>query len=325
MDKYLPEDMLQRRSFYNFAEDMPDYLDAYTRSSSPVYSTIPQLDEMLHGGFRPGIHFIGGNTGAGKSSFCLWMMERMAGLTDPDTGKPMGITYLSLELSMPEVRARLGSRASYAIDTLEPFRWADFEKLGREQRDRFKDGSYEPERDPVYCADIELISRCPNIRIMDAISDPSLSNITRIEMEIQSTGAHYGRVLFLDYLQCIDAPAGMDETEAMKDAVRSINLAAIRAGVAVIAISAISRAKGAEMRSSGNRDKNPGADIFRGSSWIEYTGLTAFALVRREDARRSGENVEVELWPVKNRRGTCDGPVMLSYNGAYGEWTYEGA
>lgn len=322
MSRYIRDDGPRQKSFYNVMDDMPEYLDAYMTSCSPVYSTIPQLDEMLNGGFRPGIHFIGGNTGAGKSSFCLWMLQRMASITDSDTGKPMGITYLSLELSMPEVRARLGSRISYAIDTLEPYKWADFEKLGREQHKKMTDGTYEPEHDRVYCADLELMARCPNIRILDAINDQNLSNITRIEMEIQSTGAHFGRVLFLDYLQCIDSPAGMDETEAMKEAVRSINLAAMRYGVAVIAISAISRAKGAEMRSSGNRDKNPGADIFRGSSWIEYTGLTAFALVRREDAQRSGDNVEVELWPVKNRRGSCDGPVMLSYNGAYGEWTY---
>ena len=128
-------------------------------------------------------------------------------------------------------------------------------------------------------------------------------------------------MLFLDYLQCIDALPGQDETEALRDSVRAVNLAAIRAGVAVVAISAISRAKGSEMR-KGKSGDNPGADIFRGSSWIEYTGLTAFALVRREGAPRSGDNVEVELWPVKNRRGTCDGPVRLAYNGAYGEWTY---
>ena len=310
------------KSYYNIADGMAGFLKEYTGSKSPVYSTIPRLDAMLNGGFRPGIHFIGGNTGAGKSSFCLWMMERMASLDDPDTGKPTGVTYLSLELSAAEVRARMGSRLSYALDSLEPYRWADFEGLGRKMHAAMQMDDYEPAHDPVYCADLELMARCPNVRIVDAISDPSLSGVTHVQTEIEETGRHHGRVLFLDYRQCIDAPYGMDETDAMKDAVRAINLAAIRAGVAVIAISAISRAKGSEMRSSGNRDKNPGADIFRGSSWIEYTGLTAFALVRREDARRVGENVEVELWPVKNRRGTCDGPVMLSYNGAYGEWTY---
>lgn len=309
------------QSFWNVSQTTPDYLNQYTNSTKPVYSTIPSVDMMTKGGFRPGIHFIGGNTGAGKSSFCLWMASRMAQLDDEDTGSKMGVTYISLELSSTEVRARMDSRLSLAIDELEPFQWCEFESLGRKQSEALKRGDYYPDRDPVYMSDLMLQRICPNLRVVDAISDPSLSNLIRIETEIQSTGANGGRVLFLDYLQCIDTPAGMDETEAMKEAVRSINLAAIRAGVAVIAISAISRAKGAEMRSSGNRDKNPGADIFRGSSWIEYTGLTAFALVRREDARRSGDNVEVELWPVKNRRGSCDGPVMLSYNGAYGEWT----
>lgn len=319
----MPDEM-RPPSFWNVPEDMGRYFGAYTASREPVKSTIPELDDMLHGGFRPGVHFIGGTTGAGKSAFCLWLAERMAQGTDPDTGQPTGVTYVSLELGMPEVRARMGSRLSYALDHLEAWRWADFEELGRKQRAALEAGTYDQAHDPVYCADLELMARCPNIRIVDAVSDPSLSGITRIQTEIDETGRHGGRVLFLDYLQCIDAMPGMDETEAMKEAVRSINLAAMRYGVAVIAISAISRAKGAEMRSSGNRDKNPGADIFRGSSWIEYTGLTAFALVRREDARRSGDNVEVELWPVKNRRGTCDGPVMLSYNGAYGEWTYAG-
>lgn len=320
MSTVIPDEM-RPPSFWNVPEDMGRYLGAYTASREPVKSTIPELDDMLHGGFRPGVHFIGGTTGAGKSAFCLWLAERMAQGTDPDTGQPTGVTYVSLELGMPEVRARMGSRLSYALDHLEAWRWADFEELGRKQAAAMADGTYDPARDPVYSSDLELMVRCPNLRIVDAISDGGASDLLRICEEIRSTGAHGGRALFLDYLQCIDAVPGQDETEAMRDAVRAVNLSAIRAGVAVIAIAAVSRAKGSEMR-KGKPGDNPGADIFRGSSWIEYTGLTAFALVRREGAPRSGDNVEVELWPVKNRRGTCDGPVRLAYNGAYGEWTY---
>lgn len=310
-------------SFWNVGEQMGRFLSAYTGSRAPVQSTIPGLDDVTHGGFRPGVHFVGGTTGAGKSSFCLWLAERIASCEDPDTGEPTGVTYLSLELGMPEVRARMDSRLSYALDVLEPFRWADFEELGRAQREALADGSYDPGSDPVYLADIELMARCPNLRIVDAIGDPGLSDITRVCTEIAMTGERGGRVVFIDYLQCIESPAWQDETEAMRGAVRSINLAAIRAGVAVIAIAAVSRAKGAEMRSRrGDDGSNPGADIFRGSSWIEYTGLTAFALVRRDGAGRVGEFTEVELWPVKNRRGRCDGCIRLAYNGAYGEWSY---
>ena len=108
----------------------------------------------------------------------------------------------------------------------------------------------------------------------------------------------------------------------MKEAVREINLAGIRAGVAVIVIAAVNRAKGSEMR-KGKPGENPGADIFRGSSWIEYTGLTAMALVRREDALRTDSFVDVELHLVKNRRGVLGEPIHLAYCGEYGEFVYD--
>lgn len=308
-------------AFWNVGEKMGDYLGSYTGSKPPVMSTIPQLDGMLKGGFRPGVHFIGGTTGAGKSAFCLWLAERIAQSDDPDTGQPTGVTYVSLELGMPEVRARMGSRLSYVLDGLEPWRWADFEELGREQAAAIADGTYEPAHDPVYSADLELMLRCPNLRIVDAISDGHASDLTRICAEIEACGAHGGRALFIDYLQCIDRAPGQDEADAIREAVREINLAAIRAGVAVIAIAAVSRAKGTEMR-KGKSSDNPGADIFRGSSWIEYTGLSCFALVRRDGAERHGEFVDVELWPVKNRRGECDGAIELAYAGAYGEFVF---
>lgn len=314
--------MTRPPDFWNVGESMGAYLSAYTRSLPPVPSTIPALDSMLRGGFRPGIHFVGGTTGAGKSAFCLWLAARMAQREDEETGEPTGVEYVSLELGMPEVRARMGSRLSYALDGLRPFRWADFESLGREQAALIASGGYETANDPVASADLELMARCPNLRIVDAISDGGASDLIRVCAEVEACGAHRGRALFLDYLQCIDAAPGQDETEALRDSVRAINLAAIRAGVAVIAIAAVSRAKGSEMR-KGKASDNPGADIFRGSSWIEYTGLTAFALVRRDDALRSGGFTELELWPVKNRRGTCDGPIRLGYNGEYGEFAYE--
>lgn len=310
-----------RPDFWNVGEGMAAYLDAYMCAREPVSTTIPALDSMTAGGFRPGIHFVGGNTGAGKTAFCLWLAARIAQTPDADTGEPTGVTYISLELGMPEVRARMGSRMSYALDGLEAWRWPDFERTGREQRALLDRGEYDASRDPVYAADLELMARCPNLRIVDAISDGNASSLVRICTEIEMAGARGGRAVFVDYLQCIDSPPGVDETEALRDSVRAINLAAIRAGVAVVAIAAVSRAKGSEMR-RGKRDENPGADIFRGSSWIEYTGLTAFALVRRDDAPRSGDFVELELWPVKNRRGECSGCVELAYNGAYGEFVF---
>lgn len=309
--------------YWNVADGFAAYMDEYTRALRPVPTAVPALDELLHGGFRPGIHFIGGNTGAGKTAFCLWLMERMASLTDPETGSGYGCTYVSLELAGWEVRARLGSRLSRHMDELDEFAWADFEDLGAKTRAEVAAGTYEPEHDPVYVADLNLMALCPNIRIVDGVRSSSANSLAVIESEVEATGAHGGRVCFVDYLQCIDAGRDYDEQEAMRESVRSLNLAGMRSGVAVICIAAVNRAKGSEMASSG-KDKNPGADIFRGSSWIEYTGLSAFALVRRRDARRTGGYVEVELWPVKNRRGESSGPIEMAYDGAHGDFVIEG-
>lgn len=309
--------------YWNVGEGMGAYLAAYERALEPVPSTIPAVDDALRGGFRPGVHFIGGNTGAGKSALCLWMAERMAQLQDPATGDQMGVAYISLELSMPEVRARLGSRMSLTTEGIEPWRWYEFEERGAKARAAIEAETYESTTDPVVLADLELMARCPNLRIVDGIEGRYADKIENIVYEIEACGARGGRVCFIDYLQCIDAGEGLEETETMKRATREINLAGLRAGVAVIVIAAVSRAKGTEMR-KGKSSDNPGADIFRGSSWIEYTALTAFALVRRDDAIITEDGVtEVELHIVKNRRGACGEPVRLGYNGAYGEFSYE--
>lgn len=311
---------------WNLAQRTCDYQNAYLNSPPPVPSTIGPADQIMRGGFRPGVHFLGGTTGAGKTAFALYLASRIASCDDPKRrGKRRGVTIISLELSEWEVRARLGSRISYVRDGLTAYRWADFERLGFEAHEADEadpDGlGWAVQEDPVMSADTELQILCPRIRIVDGALHPHNAKLDCIACEIEACGRHGGSLVVLDYLQCIDVGSDLDEQQAMKEAAKTLNLAGMKAGVPVLAISAVSRDKGAEMR-KGREGKRPSADVFRGSSWIEYTGLTAWALVRRDGAEVSGENVQVELWPVKNRRGICDEHVELSYNGAYGQFTF---
>lgn len=306
---------------WNLAKRTCDYQRAYLDSPPPVPSTIGPMDEIMRGGFRPGVHFLGGTTGAGKTAFALHLASRIASCDDPQRrGNRRGVTFISLELSEWEVRARMGSRISYALDRLTPFKWADFEQLGFEahEADEAEPFGWAVQDDPVMTADTELQAMCPRLRIVDGAMHPRRADLFQVESEIEACGRNGGSFVVVDYLQCINAESGLDEQEAMKQAARSLNLAGIRAGVPVLAISAVSREKGAGMR----KGAGPTADVFRGSSWIEYTGLTAWALVRRDDAEQCGDNVAVELFPVKNRRGACGDCVELSYNGAYGQFTY---
>lgn len=298
------------------------FTDDYMSDLPAIGSTLGELDRMLAGGFRPGFHIIGGNTGAGKSALCLWMMSRIAQTIDPDTGNHMGCTYISLELSTKEVMFRLLSNLSLVTDGLIPFKWSDAEKFGHTFGRQQEAGVYDPARDPIYQAYLYFMVNLPRVRIVDNIDDEQSNWLDSVLMEIGKTASAGGRIVFLDYLQCVEVwgenGVVREEQEAMKKAVRAINLEGIRKGVAVVCISAVNRGKGGEMRKS-SKGANPGSDIFRGSSWLEYTCLTGMALARREDAATSGGSVEEELYIVKNRRGEC-GCIPLWYCGEYGQF-----
>ena len=68
---------------WDFLRTFPDYMGDYDHAKPPVPSTLPPLDKLLHGGFRAGVHFIGGTTGAGKTAFALYLMSRIASTKKP--------------------------------------------------------------------------------------------------------------------------------------------------------------------------------------------------------------------------------------------------
>ena len=300
------------QSYYNLCSGQPAYLHAFTDAKPPAPTGVGPLDSMLSGGFRPGLYVVGGNTGAGKTAFALALMRRMA-----STG--LGAVFYSLELSATECRARLGSLQSAVSAGLERFPWAEYEALGARARAELDAGTYLAERDRVYCADCALVAECPNVRIVDGTADDYLAELFMVEQEIAWAGSAGASVVFVDYLQCVKAGEGLDELAAMGEVARALNRAGMRAGVAVVALAAVSRGQGGKMR----RGEAVGADIFRGSSWIEYTALAAFALARTEE--QDGERYpEVTLQAVKNRRGALGEPITFTYDGAHGLFSYLG-
>ena len=322
--------------YWDFGRQYPRFLDEYENAKSPVPSTIPPLDELLRGGFRAGVHFIGGTTGAGKTAFALYLMSRIASTQKPNSAEHYGVTFISMELSSWEIRARLGSRISYELsfadNALKPYSWGDFEELGMRTQQQIKNGTYEPAYDPISQADLQLQINCPRMRIVDCARGISnhtgeqcgtdMNSLTFILDEVADAGKNGGDIVFIDYLQCIDSgqEVGIDDKQAIKTAVRSLNSLGMKYGVAVVALTAVNRTSGKNMR-KGKRGDEPDEDIFRDSSWIEYTGLSAFALISRRDTAplqlRNASYKEVELFPVKNRRGLKK-PIILAYNGEYG-------
>lgn len=307
--------------FWSLTYDTTDYINAYMKSKEPVTTTIPELDGVLSGGFRPGLYVLGGMSGAGKTALGIYMAVRIASRPAPD-GKKYGAVFYSMELGGAEVRARAGSLLSSLVKPLEPFRWAEFEERGANARLLDKRGEYVEGEDPVYLADLKLLEMCPRLRIVDATRggypDASLEAVIDY---IRDTGAHGGSIVFIDYLQCIEvrdkADRPLDEQEAMRVAARQLNQAAMRAGVAVVAIAAVNRASSDAAR----RNERPTMGMFRGSSWIEYTGIACMGLVRSESADADGAQ-DVHLYVVKNRRG-LESDIPLVYWGSFGLFDWQ--
>ena len=302
-------------SYWDIDSARVDYLNAYIKAKSPVTSTIEPLDAILKGGFRPGLHVIGGNTGAGKTALALYMAARIASRKDPDTGDNYGVVFYSMELGLLEVRSRIGSMLSYVMDDLDTFSWSKIEEMAAAERNRV--GGPWPFEDPVCRADMKLVKLCPRLKNIDATTSSGMAYIDCVEGMLQSASRNGASIVFIDYLQCIETMMKDDEQTALRSITRKLNQLGIRCGVAVVVLSAVSRGSGSAMRSG----TAPTTDIFRGSSWIEYTGLTCMALVRLNDAEMCGGTVAEQISVVKNRRGAC-GDVDIGYQGAYGNFNF---
>lgn len=95
--------------------DVVDHINALHEGGEKLgWSTrLPTLDELLGGGFQPGlVYLLGGRPGMGKSSLALWWLVQLAVLDDLTCG------YLSQEMSLRECGQRALSslgRISYSL------------------------------------------------------------------------------------------------------------------------------------------------------------------------------------------------------------------
>lgn len=297
--------------YFDLVDTQGAYINGYMGAEPPVRTCIPSLDDSLSGGFRPGLHVMGAPPGAGKTAIALYMSLLMA-----MDGTPT--VYYSMEVPGDDCRARLDSLLSKELD-LKEFRWADRTALGSRYGEMESVGRYDSSQDRIYMADIELVRLCGNtLKIIDATPDMGCSNLPEIEQQIAWAGSAGVKVFFIDYLQCIDSDDCADPTVRMGPVARELNQAGRKHGMAVIALSAVSRTAGKDMRTG----KPIGSDIFRDSSWIEYTAQTASALIRT-DGEDGKPQPKVTLQIVKNRFGPVGDDIEFGYDGAHNSFTFK--
>ena len=277
----------------------------YLTAVPPMPSNIAPLDALLCGGFRPGLHVVGGEPAAGKSAFGLFL-SMMAALSG---GR---VLYVSLEMSRGQCIERCASFAS--LSTGQSFRWGDVWRLALGARERAEAGERIEQcvnHGPVALALKALEERFSGLAIADGSTIADMSGIERIAEDGRKSGLG---LLVVDYLQYVSVDGIADEYTRVSEASKRLNMLGVRLGPPVIALASCSRAGNA-------KGKPPDMHSFKGSGDIEYHALSASVIERSvddPDARR--------LHVVKNRFGGVtdpDSPIRLLFDGAHNSFSLE--
>ncbi|MGO9197338.1 MAG: DnaB-like helicase C-terminal domain-containing protein [Acidimicrobiales bacterium] len=266
--------------------------------TTPVSTGLGPLDDVLGGGFRPGLAICGGIPGVGKTAFGLQLTLRAARDDTP-------AVYLSAEQRPDELLARL-----LAAEVRRPV-------------SALLDG------DPgVIAAAFEAVDRMP-LHLVYVEGDPPSpgGSVKALAKVIDEVSQLQGSAPFacVDYLQKLSAggPNGKDDIRVAIGKVSAALSALVReSGISLLAISSLNRASYKE---------RPSLESFKETGNIEFDADLAMILKRPEPVKDGAEDTTpalsswhlspVELWIVKNRIGPVPAePIALLFDGALGSF-----
>jgi replicative DNA helicase len=241
-------------------------------------SGLESLDRELSGAWLPGLHWIHGNAGAGKTAFALQVAATC--------GFPA--LFVSCEMAPVELLRRHTARATGTflgrLKSGEMTR-SDAEKLAR-----------------------EAIGAAPALCLADATRAPA-------PLQFLQDAAHIARgdaphvLVVIDSLHswALRLASGLPEYEALNVAISDLQSLAHALKCPILAISERNRDS---MKSGG---LNAGA----GTRKIEYSGETVIDLHRDGETKDDGAGeVPIKLTLSKNRHGAAGKPLPLRFHGA---------
>jgi len=273
------------------------------RKHRVVYPTgIKPIDDLLGGGYREGLHIIGGITSAGKTSLAL----RIA-MNNALEGRP--VLFFTYEMSKFELWARVISSVlpdvSYKalkdgkdISFLDEYKgWNELKRIGQHLK--------------ILEGDMGMID--PTAAVW---SVPEIASKARMLKE--KTGI--APLVIVDYLQRMPVNEDLKKKD-MREKVDYIvsglqTLVARGVGSPVIALSSISRSNYQISENDGVEKK---LSAFKESGGIEFTGYTVVLLWQPNSDSLDGEKIIVfDL--LKNRENGRLGPVKLRFNIYENSW-----
>jgi replicative DNA helicase len=246
-------------------------------------SGLPSLDRELSGAWLPGLHWIHGNAGAGKTAFALQVAATC--------GAPA--LFVSCEMAPVELLRRHTARATGTF-------------LGR-----LKSGELTRQSAETLARD--AIASAPRLCLADATRAPApvqfLSDAAQIA---QGDDRHL--LIVVDSLHSWAARLApeLDEYKALNAGIMDLQTLSSALNCPILIVSERNRAG---MESGG---QSAGA----GTRKIEYSGDTVISLQREQSAKENGAGeVEIKLVLSKNRHNAQGKSLDLRFNGALQRFT----
>ena len=268
----------------------------------PTYPTgIGEIDELLGGGYRAGLHVIGGITAVGKTAFALHIAKYNALQGNP-------VLYFSYEQSKIELWGRIITSVTDEIKYFD-----------------IKDGSLNKPLNELETADV-LMKIAGNLKILEGDSGMindfmTLYTVDEIAQEAERVKRKTGKppLVIIDYVQRMPASEELkrkDLRERIDFIVTGLQTHVARTiGSPVIALSSISRASYSSNDQSGLERK---LSSFKESGGIEYTGYTVALLRIDKDVEETEQVVYFDL--LKNRETGKVGTVALLFTKTNNKW-----
>lgn len=290
-DDRTPKGKPETARLLNFGDLLREFGDDAEAANTALVSGVPRgpvsglrgLDRELSGAWLPGLHWIHGNAGAGKTAFALQVAAMC--------GAPA--LFVTCEMSPVELLRRHTARATGTF-------------LGRLKSGEFSRGDAETlARDAIATA--------PRLCFADATQAPAPLQFLRDAAQI-ARGDDRHLLIIVDSLHswALRLASGLSEYEALNVAIADLQTLAHSLKCPILVVSERSRSA---MQSGG---LNAGA----GTRKIEYSGETVIDLNREPGAKTDGAGeVEIKLTLSKNRHGAAGKPLDLRFNGALQRFT----
>lgn len=235
------------------------------------------IDRELSGAFAPGIHFMHGNAGTGKTALGLQIAATCA----------FPAMFVTCEMSPVELLRRHTARTTNTY-------------LGRLKSGEFTGGAAEQ-------LARRAIEAAPGLAFVDATIGPApLQFLHDSALIVKGDADHVLIVVDSLHSWAESAQPGLPEYEALNAAIADLQRLAAALTCPVLIIS------------ERNRDsmKSGGINAGAGTRKIEYSAETIIDLERIGKTEDGAGEVEVTFKLAKNRHGTANKPVRLSFNGA---------